>query len=489
MQPVPFNRQLPSPPRSPPLRPRDPSRVTSPTRPTTPSLPSSIDRIDSGLDSKIHHSLAGFVDDLTSSNRDKTDSSSYNPDSPNVPKRIPSVKEPTQFKRRDSETLPSLLEKYAEITNPTPAPRRLSTAASVTFSAAGDPHTPASLFSNSSLIRSSDSNVDSFPGKQAQATFFKKLFRNSARLFDDHAQLVEYTVVNEDEPDTRFNTELKPAAKDCRICVLRKRETRANGATNYTTSIWIVSSDFSTRIQQRLPDFPEPIPLLSSFQREKVSLSGDTTLRQHSDIPGDLALSETRTGWINYIFGTADAANHFQSAVFGRLLLDSFRTEKSVVVHDGFRGTFFAFEEQMCGIESLRVWKDDGLATPGAGGGVMVLIHLSPSFGEGWIRFWINNSRAPARIESDGGRFVRIRDMRLVICRCGGQKGAYRWRSVSSGSSGTTAGKSKKGLGQSQGQEKVVSGMRIEFSTEEEKGRFMGLVLNAQANMIALPDI
>lgn len=449
------------------------------------SFTSPKDYADMENDPETDHTLVEFIDDLASPDRDTVDSFGFIPEFPDVPKRSPSVKIPNISKRRDSETLPSLLEKYAEISNP--APKRSSTAASVALSATSDAQRPPSSFANSVLTRSPDLSADLPPEQQAQAAFFKDLFRNSAKLFDDHASLVEITVVNEDEPDIRFNTELSPIAKDCRICVLRKRESNRTGGgpPTYKTSIWIVPSDFSTRIQQRLPDSPEPIPLLSTFQKEKVSLSGATTLRHHTPDSDDPA--ETRTSWINYIFRTPAAANAFQSAVFGRALLDSFRTDKSTVLHDGFRGKHFTFEEQMCGIETLRLWEEDGVCTPGAGGGVMALIHMSPSFADGWLRFWVNDARKPIKVKRNGAKSVRIKGLELGI---GGKTGRQRRGSeVSSVSAPKQAAGKSTAAGRGTGWGKVVRGMTIDFPDEAERERFVALVESAQANMYSLPNV
>jgi hypothetical protein len=114
-------------------------------------------------------------------------------------------------------------------------------------------------------------------------------------------------------------------------------------------------------------------------------------LRLHGDTWLDVVKEEVKSNWINYIFATENDAIAFQSAIFGRLLLASYQTSKTTVIHDGFMGTF-ALEEQFANIEMLRLWEDDGVATPGAQGGVMALMHISSNFGEGWAR-WVSDGQ------------------------------------------------------------------------------------------------
>ena len=296
----------------------------------------------------------------------------------------------------------------------------------------------------------------------------RQLFRNSARLSEDHAALVEFTETHPDEPDLRIATRLSPIASECQTYIIRRLENLPHGGQTYTTSIWTISDDGSTRVQQRLPE-AESIPLLSVFRPEKVSLSGEISLHHYSETWEHL--SETQTAWVNYIFDTAEAAKRFQSAIFGRNLLDSFTTAKSIVVHQGIRGAF-AFEEQMCGIESLRIWEDNGLSLPSARGGIMALIHLSPSFGEGWIKFWLNNSRHQARVRDDSGRTVKIKDLDIRIT----QPGMARRDSIASREPKRAT-------------ERNISGMRIEFPTDDEKTRFLALVKKIQGHLVPLPEV
>lgn len=420
---------------------------------------------------QVTDDLHGYLDDMSISSRDIVDSFQTPVEESSCLKQ-----DDTHIVRRDSETLPPLaLIESAFNPQPNHEGYREETSSPTI------PATPSSLLSSVGEI--------SFNHLDKQAKFLKQLFRNSAKLFDDHAAIAEFTQVNPDEQDVRYATEIAPLATQCRIYVVRKLENLPHGGRAYTTSIWVLSDDFEVRVQQRLPEFPEPIPLLSFFTPEKVSLSGETVLQHHSEIWGEHAVSEIKTSWVNYIFDTAEAAAKFQSAIFGRNLLGVFKTEKTIVSHDGFRGTF-AFEEQMCGIENFRLWQEDGLSISNAAGGVLALIHLSPTFGQGWIKFWyvhislflrsvilirlnrINNSIQPIRVRSDTGRTVKIKDLNITVTQLGL---LVRRDSINSQKRSNT--------------EKKVSGMRIEFSSDEEKQRFLAFIAKVQEKLIPLPDI
>ena len=92
-------------------------------------------------------------------------------------------------------------------------------------------------------------------------------------------------------------------------------------------------------------------------------------LEWHGEKWGDHLQKEVKTNWVNYIFASENDAVAFQSAVFGRMLIGTFHTTKTTVIHEGIKGAF-AFEEQFANIEMLRLWEDDGVSTPGAQGGV-----------------------------------------------------------------------------------------------------------------------
>jgi hypothetical protein len=269
------------------------------------------------------------------------------------------------------------------------------------------PATPSSIFNrsqsetlpNSNRAPSQPQNAKSVtegapptPALSTLPSFEKALFRNAAILCDVRGKKVEFAKHLPDEPDPRYNTEMVEAVGPSRICATRKRENREHGGTRVITSIWALSEDGEVRCQQRLSEVVDTVPYCSYFQPEKVSIAeGEMILQLHGDTWLDVVKEEVKSNWINYIFATENDAVAFQSAIFGRLLLASYQTLKTTVIHDGFMGTF-ALEEQFANIEMLRLWEDDGVATPGAQGGVMALMHISSNFGEGWAR-WVSDGQ------------------------------------------------------------------------------------------------
>lgn len=326
--------------------------------------------------------------------------------------------------------------------------------------------------------------------------FEKLLFRNSAILCDVRGKLVEYAHHIADEPDPRYNTEMKAACEKCRICVIRKRENREHGGTRVVTSVWTLSDHGEVRCQQKLFEANETVPYCSWFDPLKVSLTpseGEISLKFHAKTWGDMLEEEKKTKWINYVFGSENDATAFQSAIFGRMLLGSYRTTKTTVIHEGLKGSF-AFEEQFANIEMLRLWKDDGVTTPGAAGGVLALMHISSNFGEGWARWWINSSKQQVRIKEDGPRHAKVKGIDITVVKPGAVPSiANKVRSQSTTGEGLQTTETNLETGPQSGgkriQVKKVTGVRIEFKTEEERDQFVSASKTAQERMILLPDL
>ena len=363
------------------------------------------------------------------------------------------------------------------------------------------PATPSSFFGPNSRSRSeSHKNAtrspttkaaqgDSSPLTSALSSlpaFEKSLFRNAAILCDVRAKLVEYAQKIPEEADPRYDTEMVEACQECRVCVIRKRENRAHGGTKLATSIWAISEDGVVRCQQRLSETVETVPYCSYFEQEKVSIpptEGEINLKFHGETWTDELDKEIKTTWVNYIFVSENDAISFQSAVFGRLLIGSFRTMKTTVVHDGIKGAF-AFEEQFANIEMLRLWEDDGVATPGAQGGVLALMHISSNFGEGWARWWMNSSIQQVRVKDDGQKYAKLKGLDVVVLKPGSIEKARTPSMASDSLHRVDTAASTKSLGL-----KKVTGVRIEFKTDEEKNNFIDMSRRAQNRMIPLPDL
>ncbi|UJO18753.1 uncharacterized protein CLAFUR5_07098 [Fulvia fulva] len=318
--------------------------------------------------------------------------------------------------------------------------------------------------------------------------FERQLFRNAAILCDVRGHRVEYARENPDEPDPRYNVDMVDACKGGRICVIRKRENREHGGTRVTTSIWCLSDDGEMRIQHKLSDLQETVPYCSYFEPEKVSLQpaeGPIELKCHGDQWGDMLTEEIKTNWVNYYFASENDAVAFQSAVFGRLLIGSYRTTKTTVIHEGLKGAF-AFEEQFANIEMLRLWEDDGVATAGAAGGVLALMHISSNFGEGWARWWINSSKQQVKVKDDGLKYAKVKGIDITVVRPGAAAAAERLRSPSSAASEIVPSRRNS---EKNSPVKQVNGVKIEFKTEEERAKFVSAAKKAQMNTIPLPDL
>ena len=308
--------------------------------------------------------------------------------------------------------------------------------------------------------------------------------------------LVEYAQHVPDEPDPRYDTEMVEACKESRICVIRKRENREHGRNKVTTSIWTISDDGLVRCQQRLPEIGETVPYCSYFQPEKVSIppteGGEMPVKFHGERWGDALEKEVRTNWVNYLFASENDAIAFQSAVFGRLLIGSFRTTKTTVLHEGIKGAF-AFEEQFSNIEMLRLWEDDGLSTPGAQGGVLALMHISSNFGEGWARWWMNNSKQQVRVKGEGDRYARLKGIDVTVVKPGGgASAADRIRSPSTAGEGLQRVDTGEDASVKAYMKKIhvkkVTGVKCEFKTHEERNNFVLMSQRIQERLIPLPD-
>lgn len=318
---------------------------------------------------------------------------------------------------------------------------------------------------------------------QQAAAFERSLFRNSAILCDVQGTLLEYAKRNQDEADPRYDTDMVAVCKQARICVIRKRENREHGGTKLATSVWVLSDDGCVRCQQKLSEHAETVPYHSFFDPEKVSLAGsvedELALRCHGANWSDPLDKEFRTSWVNYTFASTVEAAAFQSAVFGRALLSSLRTSKTTIIHEGIKGVF-AIEEQFAKMDRLRLFEDDGVATPGAEGGVLALLHVSSTFGNGWAKFWLNSSRQHIYIKKDGERCVKLKGLNVSV----------------PGSTPYSPGPSRRAsmldehfarIDTARAPTKQINGLRVEFETFREREDFFALFKRVQERVLPLP--
>jgi hypothetical protein len=172
------------------------------------------------------------------------------------------------------------------------------------------------------------------------------------------------------------------------------------------------------------------------------------------------------------------AAALFQNELMGRTLLATFRTEKTMRIHEGLSATF-SYAEQMCGLENLRVWEDNDT------GAIIALIHFSADFRAGYLAFYLNGSVNPIKVKDEGNREVKIKGLRVPIDR-----GDRAMRKDSLGmAEGMKEGKGKGKEVAKVSKEKVISGAKIEFATEVEKKEFLEMCKELQRELIELPDL
>jgi hypothetical protein len=301
------------------------------------------------------------------------------------------------------------------------------------------------------------------------------------------------------------------ASDECRIAVVRKRVTDPETRTvRVVTSVWAFSDDNTTRVELRMEDDQMYIPYSSYFSPAKVSITVPCELKFHDVKHGNRPARIAKTSWVNYVFDTAQgqsppphllsrhpssviclphetcvAANNptaaalFQNELMGRTLLATFRTEKTMRIHEGLSATF-TYAEQMCGLENLRVWEDNDT------GAIIALIHFSADFRNGYLAFYLNSSVNPIKVKDDGNREVKIKGLRVPIDR--GDR-AMRKDSFAEGAGKEVVGKGKGKEVQKVSKEKVISGAKIEFATEVEKKEFLEMCKELQRELIELPDL
>jgi hypothetical protein len=164
-------------------------------------------------------------------------------------------------------------------------------------------------------------------------------------------------------------------------------------------------------------------------------------------------------------------------------------------IHEGTLSSF-AYAEQMCALENLRIWEDTDT------GAIIGLIHFSASFRAGYLAFYINSATHPVRVKSRGPREVEVRGLRVPI---GEAARAMRKDSVVDDTETITESpevnrvtdgseqKRARGKGKEKtveiSKKKVISGAKIEFASEMEKREFVALVESVQNHLMELPDL
>ncbi|KAI4702704.1 hypothetical protein J4E89_010236 [Alternaria sp. Ai002NY15] len=303
---------------------------------------------------------------------------------------------------------------------------------------------------------------------------------NADPLSQTRGSLVEYSHrINQDDPR---DVEMIQASEECRIAVVRKRVTDSETkAVRVVTSVWAFSDDNTTRVELRMEDDQMYIPYSSYFNPAKASITVLCELIFHDVKHGNRPVRVEKTSWVNYVFDSPQAAALFQNELMGRTLLATFRTEKTMRIHEGLSKSF-SYAEQMCGLENLRVWEDNDT------GAIIALIHFSADFRNGYLAFYLNSSVNPIKVKDGGDREVKIKGLRVPIDR--GDR-AMRKDSFAEAATASVTGKGKEkvGAGKSVDKGKVISGAKIEFATEMEKREFLEMCSEMQRELIELPDL
>jgi hypothetical protein len=289
------------------------------------------------------------------------------------------------------------------------------------------------------------------------------------------------------------------ACDSCRIAVVRKRITDSGTkSVRVVTSIWALSADNNVRMELAMSDDSAYIPYSSYFSPAKVSMTVPCELRFHDVRYGNRLLRTVRSSWVNFVFADAAGATLFQNEIMGRTLLATFRTSKTMRIHDGPMAAF-AYAEQMCALENLRIWED---ADTGA---VIGLVHFSASFRPGYLAFYLNSSNNPVTVADYGAREVKVKGLRVPIAEAGRAMrkdsfvddgdtitdAAEVHATVGKERRNSAAGVKKKGKKVELDRKKVISGAKIEFASEAEKREFLDLAQEYQRpeRLCELPDL
>jgi len=203
---------------------------------------------------------------------------------------------------------------------------------------------------------------------------------------------------------------------------------------------------------------------MSYFDPCKISITIPSNIVFHPISYNEAPLRTTTSGWINYVFSSLSDANTFQNQLFGKTLMASYKTEKTLRVHEGV-GKVIKFEEQMCAMETLRLWEEE------ESGAVVGMIHFSAQFRGGYMMFYVNSADQAVRVRDEGGRAVKIKGLRIPLEP---DRRVERSQSMS-----------EKGQGRRKSDStKIITGARVEFASENEKIEFLGMVTQIQRHMI-----
>lgn len=122
-------------------------------------------------------------------------------------------------------------------------------------------------------------------------------------------------------------------------------------------------------------------------------------------------------------------------------------------IHEGISSTF-AFAEQLCGLENLRLFLDPQT------GGVLAMIHYTPHFRDGYLAFYLNSSRSPLRVRDEDDKTIKVKGLNITV-----DNQSWTGQQESGSSPPSKAAKSKN-------HSKVIKAIKIEFYTPDDKRLF-----------------
>ncbi|MCJ1359924.1 MAG: hypothetical protein MMC33_009927 [Icmadophila ericetorum] len=325
--------------------------------------------------------------------------------------------------------------------------------------------TPATSYS----IRSSVSATQ-------REAFERELRRNAVVLYEEKAICVKYAGWNERRQDWI----MVRATSDCRILLIRKLDPSSPRAPRFATTIWILSDDGSAHVEQSFDDDTEIMPYTSWGDTLNVSLKLESRLRFHH-LAAVTGKTETiRTSGMGYMFDNEAASTNFQSALAEKTLILSVRTTKTTRLHEGVAG-FVATQDLLCGLENLRLWKDQGT------GMVIATIHYKSNLRDGYLTFEgttpglserpspylcfpVNSEQRPLKVKEEGSRSVKLKGQGLPPYNKG-KKNSPELSAQGSPPRHETA-------------EKKKGGVRIEFETAEERNEFSRVCREVQLPLV-----
>ena len=120
-------------------------------------------------------------------------------------------------------------------------------------------------------------------------------------------------------------------------------------------------------------------------------------------------------------------------------------------------------------------------------------MHISSNFGEGWARWWLNSSKQQVRVKGEGFKYAKLKGINISVVKPGsGASIADKIRNPTTAGLDLQRADTRDSMSIRVQAKKIpvkkVTGIKIEFKTEEERTRFVEMSQKAQERMIPLPE-